>query len=271
MLRLAGPNREAIRANLPLRAADAVPIPRVMRLLFLCFTNRSGSNYLGNLLAAAGLTHNPEEYFNADLVFETCASNRLASFQHYVSHVVRQRSRRGTFLTKVAAEQLGLLVQSGMLDDLLPQSHFIVIERADKLAQAISLAIAEQSQQWAWYLPSVVPEGELRYSATRIAELIDAITEQELATWRFFALNGIVPLAIRYEVLIQHPQIAIDRITDHLGLPRAVIDPSRIELRKQASELNERWRERFLQGDDDRVADAPVDVSAMLPGFGTRL
>ena len=266
MLRLASPNRDAIRARLPLRAADPLAVPPGTRLLFLCFTNRSGSNYLGNVLAAAGLTHNAEEYFNADLVIETCTSHRLASLQDYFSHVVRTRSRRGTFLTKVAAEHLALLVQSGILDHVLSQSHFVVIERADKLAQAISLAIAEQTQQWAWYLPSVIPESQLSYSERRIAELIDVITEQELATWRFLGLNGIVPLAIKYEVLIQNPQFAVDRITNHLGLPRAVIDPSRIELRKQATPLNEAWRQRFLQANADRPADAPTSVPAMAPG-----
>ena len=271
MLRLASPNRDEIRARLPLRGPDALSIPADTRLLFLCFTNRSGSNYLGNVLAAAGVTHNAEEYLNADLVIETCASNRLATLQSYFSHIVRTRSRRGTFLTKVAAEHLALLLQSGILDGLLPQSHFIVIERSDKLSQAISLSIAEQTQQWAWYLPAALPASELRYSARRIAELIDVITEQELATWRFFGLNGIVPLAIKYEWLIQNPQAAVDRITAHVGLPRAVIDPSRIELRKQATALNDLWRQCFLRGEDDRLADAAMRVSALAPGLVSRL
>ena len=269
MLRLASPNRDRIRASLPLRASEALSVPPGVRLLFLCFTNRSGSNYLGNVLAAAGLTHNAEEYFNADLVIETCASHRLVSFPHYFSHVVRTRSRHGNFLTKVAAEHLALLVQSGILDDLLPRSHFIIIERSDKLAQAISLSIAEQTQQWAWYLPALIPETELKYSARRIAELIDVITEQEVATWRFFALNGIVPLAINYESLIEHPQATVDRIASHIGLPRAVIDPSRIELRRQATALNELWRQRFLQGDDIRRTSVPMSMSVLLPGLAS--
>jgi trehalose 2-sulfotransferase len=270
MLRLASPNRDTIRARLPLRAPSALTIPAAARLLFLCFTNRSGSNYLGNLLAAAGLSHNAEEYFNADLVIETCTSHRLPSFQHYFSHVVRTRSRRGTFLTKVAAEQLALLAQSGILDQLLPVSRFIVIERSDKLAQAISLSIAEQTQQWAWYLPAVISQGELRYSQQRIAELIEVITEQEVATWRFFGLNGIVPLVINYDSLIQDPQTAVDRITAYMRLPRAVIDPSRIELRRQATALNELWRQRFLQGDDDRLVDVPA-VQPVQAGISSRV
>ena len=271
MLRLASPNRDAIRSRLPLRTPDAPPVPPGSRLLFLCFTNRSGSNYLGNLLAAAGLTHNAEEYFNADLVIETCAARRLASFQHYVSHVVRTRSRKGTFLAKVAAEHLALLAQSGALEQLLPISHFIVIERSDKLAQAISLAIAEQTQQWAWYLPAVIPESELRYSASRITELIELITEQELASRRFFALNGIVPALVNYEALVEEPQVVVDRITAHVGVPNASINPSRIELRKQATELNESWRRRFLAGSGDRLADAPSMRPVQTPGLASRV
>ena len=270
MLRLASPNRDAIRARLPLRAPGALSVPAGARLLFLCFTNRSGSNYLGNVLAAAGLTPNAEELFNADLVFETCAANRLASFQHYFSHVVRTRSRQGNFLTKVAAEHLALLLQSGILQQVLPVSHFIVIERADKLAQAISLSIAEQTQQWAWYLPAAIPESELSYSGRRIAELIDVITEQEVAASRFLALNGIVPLKVNYELLVQRPQLAVDRVTNHIGLPRAIINPSRIELRKQATVLNELWRQRFLGGDADRPADVPMSIAALSPGLASR-
>lgn len=244
------PNRSRIVEQLPIQSGDDIDIPEGARFLFLCFTNRSGSNYLGNLLSASGITNSSDELFNADVVLETCFAHRLRSFQKYFSYIVGERSKGALFFAKVAAEQLVLLVETGILDRIFHASHFALIHRSDKLGQAISLSIAEQTNQWAWYLPSNVPVEKLQFSRSRIGEHLNDITRQEFFFWRFFGWNGIEPSSVHYEALVQEPQEVVNHFTGRLGLPQALIDPGRIELRKQATALNEAWRTRFLSEED---------------------
>ncbi|MBV8614021.1 MAG: hypothetical protein JOY66_09660 [Acetobacteraceae bacterium] len=135
-----------------------------------------------------------------------------------------------------------------MLDRILHRSQFIAMERLDKLGQAVSLAIAEQNQRWAWYLPPALADSDLCFSHTRISEILEWITSQHYGFDRFFAWNAIVPIGVQYESLVADRQGHISAIATQLGCGPIRIDKSRIELRPQATELNRVWRERFVAG-----------------------
>lgn len=50
--------------------APAVAPDPALRFVFLCFTNRCGSNYLAELLASTGALNPAEEVFNGDTIAE---------------------------------------------------------------------------------------------------------------------------------------------------------------------------------------------------------
>ena len=55
MLRIHSPNRDAIAEALSIAPRAQLDLPSRLRFVFLCFTNRSGSAYLIDLLTSAGI------------------------------------------------------------------------------------------------------------------------------------------------------------------------------------------------------------------------
>ncbi len=257
MLILPKPNFKAIAAQLPLPADPGAEPPPATRFVFLCFTNRSGSNYLGDLLSFTGAFAYPQESLNADTVLSCCKADGITSFAGYFWNIVRRDAKQHRFIVKLAAEQVMLLAASGVLDQVSDQSDFLFVNRSDKLGQAISRAIAEQNERWAWNQPARIPDNELQFSAPRIAEHIRHIGLQNIAFDRFFALNGFVPVSIEYEWMVRQPQQVIEEVGNRLGIALEPVDLSLIYFRRQANEINAAWRERFLRENALPDADKP--------------
>jgi hypothetical protein len=110
------------------------------------------------------------ETLNAGDVLRVCSERGIGTFLEYFEHIVQRDARGDFFIVKVAAEQIALLVQSGILDQIIGRSDFVFLNRADKLGQAISCTIAEQNNRWAWDSPSQFPDEQLIYSAKRLTE-----------------------------------------------------------------------------------------------------
>ena len=72
--------------------------------------------------------------------------------------------RNETYIVKTAPEQILLLTETGILDPVIERSSFLFINRVDKLAQAISLAIAAQNNRWDWRWPGGLPDDRLAYA-----------------------------------------------------------------------------------------------------------
>lgn len=223
-------------------------LPADTRFIFICFTNRCGSNYLANLLSSTGALNKADEVFNHDRVVAACQENRLSSLHGYVAHLARAAALNSVLVTKLAIDQLVMLVECGLLDRIIGRSRFIMMERLDKLGQAISLAIAEQNQRWAFYLPATRADEELRFSHERIVEILDSLTLQHCGFDRFFAWNSIMPVAVHYESLIDDPQALVAAIAPQIGCGALQVDEAQLELRPQAGSLNRAWRKRFLAG-----------------------
>jgi LPS sulfotransferase NodH len=251
------PNFDAIAAQISLAADPCPDPPPTTQFVFLCFTNRSGSNYLGDLLSFTGAFGYPQESLNADTVLPCCKAEDITSFAGYFWNIVRRDAKHHRFIVKVAAEQVALLVASGVLDRISDRTDFLFVNRSDKLGQAISRGIAEQNERWAWDQPARIPDSELQFSAARIAEHIKHIGLHNIAFDRFFALNGIVPVSIEYEWMVRQPQQVIDEIGSRLGIAMDPVDLSLIYFRRQANEINAEWRERFLRESAPAAADQP--------------
>ena len=120
------------------------------------------------------------------------------------------------------------------------------MNRVDKLGQAISLAIAAQNYRWDWLSSGGLPDDRLAYSAERISQHLCDITVLNLRFEKFFGLNGIVPITVEYERLVTSPQQELDQIASRIGLEGLRMDASRLKYRRQANEINQAWRSRFL-------------------------
>jgi LPS sulfotransferase NodH len=210
----------------------------------LCTTQRSGSNYLCQLLSSTNLLGRPLDYFNG-------AGRREKGWEGYPDDVEAQidmildngSTSNGVYGSKVFAGVLDALESIDWLARL-PQLRLIYLRREDLLAQAISLVIAEQTGAWR---STAAPRDEPTYNARAIARAMAGIARDD-ARWRlYFASKDTRPLEITYEQLSAGPQTTIDAVASFMGVtPPLIIDPSQVEVAVQRDELNRAWRGRFL-------------------------
>ena len=215
-------------------------------LLGLCFTNRSGSNYLANILASTGAFNEAGEFFLPGTVLEKARPLGMRSLDDYLIYLRRTLAVGGRLATKLAIGHLVLLGEAGLLDD---EARFLLIEREDVLGQAISTCIAWQNLQWTSHQAKTCPDEELVYDRARIDGTILNIRIRMALFEETFTILGTTPHRVRYETLIEDPQAVVDGVAAWLGLGPLTIDPGRINLERQARAVNAAWRARYLDGE----------------------
>jgi LPS sulfotransferase NodH len=248
-LSLGNPHRDRLIAAFgPLRP-DPGPVPTDLDFLFLLFTNRCGSNFLAQVLASTGRFNEAGEFFNADTVLSHADRNGLTSLPAYFGFVSRLVARGNRMTAKLGIEHIALLSEAGILDAILPRSRFILLERQDRLAQAISRLIAAQTLQWTSEQPRRVSDDRLVYARSRIEEEISRVELGNNLLRRFLTAAGVAPLHFAYEALVARPQSHLDEVAAWLPLPGLRFDPGRIRITRQANAVNVAWQQGYLAGD----------------------
>lgn len=235
-----------IAKGLPARDGATAVLPD-LTYVFIVFTNRSGSTYLGDLLAATGYFNRAGEPLNGDTVVQQSRARGLDGFAAYFGAIAAERAQNGHFVLKAAIGQVAVLAGHGILGRILPRSRFIVIQRADKLGQAISWSIASATGKFSSLQdrpPARVPE----YSRKGLTQIIASYSDAEARASEFFGLNGIVPLHLTYELITKYRSLTVRLVCDFLGADAPDYDPARIRLQRQADALNDAWRARYLAG-----------------------
>jgi len=242
------PHGELIAAALgPLGQGREVDLPG-WQFLFLCFTNRCGSNYLAELLAAACHLSVPGELFNAETVLEHAHRLPAPSLRAYVAHLPHLVGANGWITSKVGIDQVMMLVDAGILPALLPRAKFILLERRDRVAQAISRCIAAQNNSWTWQHPRSVPDSALRYSRAAICAELQRIELANYGFYSFFSSNGLTPLHLLHEDIVANPRQAAEAIGAFIGVPAHGFDPAQLRMERQANAVNAAWRKTFERG-----------------------
>jgi LPS sulfotransferase NodH len=137
-----------------------------------------------------------------------------------------------------------------VLRALLGEPRLIFVTRADKVAQAVSLWRALQTQSWR--ADDSVRHAEPRYVFAGIDYLLGQLRDDERAWKSWFASSSLgVPIHVRYEELDAAPQGTVARVLDALGL-HGVSAPAP-PLSRQRDEISSSWAERYRR-DLERVA-----------------
>ncbi|MDE8346268.1 MAG: Stf0 family sulfotransferase [Acidocella sp.] len=226
------------------RPADISPD---LRFIFICFTNRCGSNYLAEILSSDGKLPEAGENLNFDTVIEHAQRRNLRSFHDYISFLVRQTARNGLVMVKAASTHIELLARAGILDQIISRSRFVVIERGDKLGQAISHGIAFQTGKFMSTTPDAVAARTLSFNADELTTIIEDICESYKQFSLFFSRNGIVPAYVYYEHLVADTESVIKYLGQYLDISDLTINGAKLTLEKQANSTNDDWREQYLR------------------------
>jgi LPS sulfotransferase NodH len=233
------------------RYFGAFPVAPILRealgpLLALCFINRSGSNYLAQVLASTGAFNEAGEFFLAETILNDHAiPNGMRSLDDYLVFL-RQFSVDHRLSAKVGLWQLVMLGEVGLLP---PDARYLLIDRRDRLGQAISTCIAFQNKHWTSEHPKDCPDDALVYSRQTIDATIGSIERRAVLFEKAFEVMGVTPHRVSYEDLTQDPQKVVDGISDWMGMPRLRVQPQHIRLRRQANSVNESWRARYMAGE----------------------
>ena len=218
--------------------------PSDKKLLFICFTNRSGSNYLSEAIASSGDLNRAGEYFNADTMENQTRRLHLTSFGDYMHFLRRRAGFRGRLCSKIAVTQFAMLNYYGVFDQAECDPRFLFIERRDLLDQAISWQIAAQTLRWRTSDKGVASIESLVLSNKDISARVDSIARQNYLWKLVFATNKIPFFHVIYEDLVAAPLSTLEKIAAWLDINKT-FDFGKIELRRQRGRINEEWFSKY--------------------------
>jgi LPS sulfotransferase NodH len=130
------------------------------------------------------------------------------------------------------------------LGDHFPNLHLVHIKRLDRVGQAVSFALATQTEQWtSAHEPPATPP---RYDHEQIRSLLDWIEREEGAWERFIAACTAPVFRVVYEDFIEAIEETITAVMEFLEIevPPGFAVPAPT-LARQADELNAEWVARF--------------------------
>ena len=192
-------------------------------------TPRSGSTYLCDLLDSTNIAGHPSEHLRlaAQELSRYCNFNYLSLLDHLKQY--RTTDNR-VFGTKIISHFLFELKQSKPDFRQIFRSidKFILLVRKDKLAQAVSLEIAQQTE--IWHLRDRASSIDYRSKLenikidntllNNIEKKYDFINRQEARLRKILSNNKIEPLEVVYEDILEDTQLQIERIIDFIGIAK---------------------------------------------------
>ncbi|MGI9602631.1 MAG: Stf0 family sulfotransferase [Acidimicrobiales bacterium] len=250
---------------------DVVPRRAPEPALLLCFTNRSGSNYLAELLRSTQLLGRAHEAFNPPFVARHLERWDLneRTLVSYARNLRPRITRQGGSppIFKIGWHQLFVLAETGVLDTVFPNRKLVVIQRQDLLAQAVSFTIA--SRTGAWTSSHTHQDSELDIDPSEVLTRIRSVLVATRHFREFAAVTGDDVLDVTYEHVEDDPQRVVDRIFDFAGLPRTPIDRSVVRVARQRSTNNAEIADRVVADAHARL-DGPVRPAVSADTFPVR-
>lgn len=221
----------------------------------ICSTPRSGSTLLGDYLARTGLAGSPLEYLN-DVYIATYRESvglRATTFRHYIDDLERRRSSsnhvfgmKAHFAQMIEAfKKVDIQVMNSFLEMF---DRFIIIERRDKIAQAVSWFRALKTGIWSSKhaelseVKEVLPD----FDPVAITKSLSGLITGENNWKKTLAERGKTWHTVYYEDLARSPGTVLEEVFRALSIterPAVWPEPS---LSQQGSEFNRVCQARYL-------------------------
>lgn len=204
---------------------------------FLCFTNRCGSNYLAQAISSDGRLPQVGENINFDAVINQSSRLGFTSFTEYFLWLSNSvKGKEGLFGCKTSVGQLLFLYNEGLLSQFASTPKFIHVVRKDVIAQAVSLYIANKTNQWT--SEQLGANEPVDYDKESLISIVNGICIQNAAFQSIFQLFGVSPLVVYYENFVETPRKLIKKIGDYLEVENLSYVGKAIKYKKQADERN---------------------------------
>ena len=231
---------------------------------------RCGSTYFCWLLWKTGVLGAPSESLNSATNELRVMMTRLKAYSpaDYIAKLLACRtSRNGIFGMKVHFPHFEtFLAEYPELLDVLSPLTYIYIDRLDKVAQAVSMAKALQTNQWSsrW---EKGPAPALQYDRDLIAKCMAEVQLQDAGWLQWLEANKIAPHTVIYEDLAADPEATVRGIVDLFGV--ANDEPSQVHVppaKKQGDDTNQEWIARYREETKITPAGGGADAGGALDG-----
>jgi trehalose 2-sulfotransferase len=217
---------------------------------------RCGSTFLCSHLWRTGVLGAPAEYLNVggSRMLRDIMMRRLRADtpeQYFARLLGCRTSKNGVFGMKVHFPHFEAAMSwyPSMLEVLSPVTY-IYLNRRDRLAQAISMTKALQTDVWSSLESN--PRPTLLYNEAFIVQCLREIQHQNLNWLQWFETNNITPFIVHYEDAVADTAAVVRSVAERLGV--ADDEPEQIFLpfiEKLGDELNLEWRDRFARAAPD--------------------
>jgi len=220
---------------------------RAIPCIILAFVNRSGSNYLAELLRSTGRFAGFGECLNAPNVKYLAPRYGVNSLEGYLSRHRQEdvKSSGQMWGLKAGWMQLAMLLRTGAIPKLL-QPTLVSIRRRDLIGQAISLFIAEQTLQWKSTEDAVSAREKVAYDGNAILAHFRGLAESYVKVEQVVALSNCPYQQIYYEDLMDSPQSTIAKLTGALVGNELSPLLDAVQIKIQRDEVSEKFKLRFL-------------------------
>lgn len=209
------------------------------RYLILC-SPRSGSNMLADGLHQTGLAGFPLEYLNQRVLGSLPAPLTFEKVFAYLDEVsLRRTSPNGIFGVKIHYHQFArLFVTRNAVNPfgrrfLSLFSDAILLNRRDKVGQALSYVIALETEQWHSFDPADAHSSKIALDgdgAIKVAEKIAFLLRETQAWRRLIGETKLNVTEVFYEDLVREYRSEMGRVLAFLGLPDVRLEPRSVKL-----------------------------------------
>jgi LPS sulfotransferase NodH len=232
--------------------------PRVSYLI--CATARTGSSLLSDYLASTAAAGNPDEYFNTTppggaLQPPTWLARRgqLAPREYLRLLTDLGSSENGVFGAKVSVtsfrELLDLLrrcfgewqTDQELLATAYPGLRLLFATRLDKVAQAVSVLKALESDYFSTVNTGDTSQPSLRYNFPLIQMTIGDVVDDERRWTRMFAQTQLPFHVVAYEELSAHSSAVIEGVLRFLEIDTDTARPPSARLGRLSDHISEAW------------------------------
>jgi LPS sulfotransferase NodH len=256
----------------------------------VCATQRSGSTLLCELLKgtevagvpdeffealrATGLPRQPRQYFDtpelADIAERLAPTEpgrpaQRGEFEGWFSYALqRGTSPNGVFGAKMMWNYfddfrarvrelpgLGEVTFNEALDALFPQLRIVFVRRRNKVAQAVSLWKAVQTQQWRNEDDLSRGDAPAEYDYRALKHLVNELHLWDARWEDWFHATGREPVRVIYEDFVNTRAATVGRVLDALAINPREPESQMGPMKPQADDVSHDWVSRFREDDAD--------------------
>jgi LPS sulfotransferase NodH len=217
------------------------------KVMVIASSYRCGSTFISQSLWSDGRFGAPFEYFNFEKQMDYMMARMGGiEIEEYIPKLIELRtSSNQVFGVKAHFHHFEAMHKKcAAWRELQEKTSYLYVNRNDKIAQAVSMCKAIQTN--AWISLERTREIPLFYSKELIDQCLREVMAQTEGWWRWFRYQGIQPYVVNYEEFQDDVPAHIEKIAHWLGVEGDVAQVVKLPMvERQSDGINREWIGRF--------------------------